>query len=134
TGASFSQMEGLSYFIAAESKHPREAYRFLEWAMSAEVQAQQTLKGSSSARKSTYEDPRVKELPYTSTFLKSVPVAKSKPTIPESNQMPEAMETRVSEIVSGRTSAQAGLDSLALDIQRILGDKVQLRYPVKAAR
>ena len=41
------------------------------------------------------------------------------------------MERRVSEIVSGKASPQAGLDNLALDLQHILGGKAQLRYPVK---
>jgi multiple sugar transport system substrate-binding protein len=131
--ASFSQLEGLTYLIPTESQHPREAYRFLEWAMSAEVQVQQTLKGGASSRKSTYDDPKVIEIPYTSTFLASVPIGKEKPTIPESGQMTEAMERRVSEIVRGRSTAQAGLDSLALDLQRVLGNQARLRYPVKAA-
>jgi multiple sugar transport system substrate-binding protein len=131
---SFSQLEGLTYLIPTESKHPREAYRFIEWAMSAQVQVQQTLQGSSSARKSTYDNPKVKELPYTSTFLASVSVAKPKPTIPESPQMTEAMERHLSEIVSGRISPQAGLDHLALDLQRILGNKARLHYQVKTTQ
>ena len=134
SGAPFSQLEGLTYLIPTESEHPREAYRFLEWAMSAEVQDRQMLKGSSSARKSTYDNPQVKELPYTSTFLASVPIAKPKPTVPESAKMIDAMEHRVSDIVSGRSSAQIGLDNLALDIQHILGGKAKLRYAVKATR
>lgn len=131
SGRAFSQMEGLTYLIPTESKHPREAYRFLEWAMSTQVQVQQTLKGGASIRESVYGDPKVKAIPHTSTFLASVPVAKSKPTIPESAAMIEAMERHVSDIVSGRASAQAGLDSLALDLQRILSGKCQLRYPAK---
>jgi multiple sugar transport system substrate-binding protein len=132
---SFSQLEGLTYLIPTESQHPREAYKFLEWAMSSPVQVQQTLKGSASARISTYDDSQVRDIPYTSTFLASVPVAKEKPTIPESGQMIEAMERRVSDIVSGRSTPQVGLDSLALDLQRILGNRnARLRYPVNAAR
>ena len=131
SGQPFSQLEGLTYLIPSESKHPREAYRFLEWAMSPRVQVQQTLHGSSSVRKSTYDDSAVIALPYTSSFMSSVPVAKPKPTIPESAEMIEAMERHLSEIVSGRTSAQAGLDGLALDLQRILGGKARLRYAVK---
>jgi multiple sugar transport system substrate-binding protein len=134
SGEPFSQMEGLTYLIPTESEHPREAYRFMEWAMSAEVQDGQTLKGSSSARKSTYDSPQVKQLAYTSSFLAGVAIAKPKPTVPESAQMIDAMERRVSEIVSGHSSAQTGLDDLALDLQHILGDKAKLRYPVKATR
>lgn len=130
SGEPFSQMEGLTYLIPTESKHSREAYRFIEWAMSAPVQLQQTLQGSESARRSTYDDARVRELPYTSTFLAGVPVARPKPTIPESAEMTEAMEQHVSDIVSGRASAQAGMDNLALDLQRILGHKARMRYPV----
>jgi len=128
--ASFSQLEGLTYLIPTESKHPREAYRFIEWAMSVQVQVQQTLHGSSSVSKSTYNNPAIIALPYTSTFVASVPVAKPKPTIPESAEMTESMEHYLAEIVSGRTSAQAGLDRLALEFQGILGNKARLRHPV----
>jgi multiple sugar transport system substrate-binding protein len=128
-----SQLEGLTYLIPAQSPHPKEAYRFIEWVMSDPVQVQQTLDGGSSIRKSVYEDSRVKEKPYTSAFLASVPIAKEKPTIPESSQMTEAAERRLSEIVTGKESPQSGLDKLALDLQNILGGKVKLRYPVHAA-
>jgi multiple sugar transport system substrate-binding protein len=134
TGEPFSQLEGLTYLIPKESAHPREAYRFLEWAMSAQVQEQQTLKGSSSLRKSTYDSSEVKKLAYTSAFLASIPVGKAKPTIPESAQMIEASERRLADIVNKRSSSQTGLDNLALDFQRILGDKARLRYPVRATQ
>jgi len=127
-------MEGLTYLIPTESKHPREAYRFLEWAMSAQVQVQQTLKGGASIRKSVYDDPSVKAIPYTSTFIASVPVAKPKPTIPESAAMIEAMERHVADILNGRASAQSGLDSLALDLQHILGIKGDYGIHSKPAR
>ena len=133
SGEPFSQLEGLTYLIPTESRHPREAYKFVEWAMSSQVQEQQTLDGSASLRRSTYKSPGVVALPYTSAFLASVSVAKSKPTIPESAAMTDAAEQRLFQIVSGRTSPQSGLDELALDLQRILGAKARLRYPVKAA-
>jgi multiple sugar transport system substrate-binding protein len=127
----FSQLEGLTFLIPTESKHPREAYRFIEQALSTQVQVQQTLNGSGSCRKSAYEDPQVSAIPYTSTFLASVPVAQEKPTIPESAPMTEAMEHRLSEIVTGKISPQAGLDGMAVDLAGILGAKTHLRYPIK---
>lgn len=129
----FSQLEGLTYLIPTESREPREAYRFIEWAMSAQVQTQQTLMGSDAVSKLTYEDPRVKEIPYTQTFLASVPVAQEKPTIPEASQMTEATERRLSEIVTGKESPQSGLDKLALDFHQILGSKAPMRYPPHGA-
>lgn len=100
--------------------------------MSEPVQVEQTLRGSSSVRKSTYDDPVIKKLPYTRAFLASVPIAKPKPTVPESDPMTEAAERHIFEILSGWNSPQQGLDALAIDLQRILGGKARLRYPVKA--
>jgi ABC-type glycerol-3-phosphate transport system substrate-binding protein len=134
SGQPFSQLEGLTYLITAKSQHAREAYKFLEWAQSQPVQVAQTLRGSSSVRKSTYDDAAVEKLPYTTAFLASVPIAKPKPTVPESDAMTQAAVKRLYEIVSGKSSAQQGLDALALDLQSILDDKARLRYPVKATR
>lgn len=134
SGAPFSQLEGLTYLITARSQHAREAYKFLEWTQSQPVQIAQTLRGSSSIRKSVYSDSAVQKLAYTSAFLASVPIAKPKPTLPESDEMTQAAVKRLYEIVSGKTSAQQGLDALALDLQHILGGKARLRYPAKASR
>ena len=130
SGAPSGQLEGLTYLIPTASQHPREAYKFLEWAMSAPVQTRQTLNGGGSLRESTYTDPDVKRLAYTPAFLESLPLAKSKPTVPESDQMTEAMERRLFEIVSGRATPRNGLDALAVDLQNILGAKARLRFPV----
>jgi multiple sugar transport system substrate-binding protein len=127
----FSQLEGWTYLIPKESKHPRESFRFIEWAMSPDVQIQQTLKGGASPLKSTYEDPRVKQIPYIPTYLSSIPVAIPKPTIPESEQITEVMQRGLSEILTRKRSPKEGLDMLATEIQRILGQKSKLRYPVK---
>jgi len=130
-GKPFSQLEGLTYLLVAGSPQSREAYKFLEWAMSQQVEDAQTLYGSPSARKSTYENPAIRNLPYTSVFLASVPLGVPKPTVPESDEMTQVAVERLSEIVSRKTSPQAGLDSLALDLKRILGDKSRLRYAPK---
>jgi len=47
--------------------------------------------------------------------------------------MTDAMVRHLSDIINRRDSAQAGLDSLALELQRILGNKSRLRYAAKAA-
>lgn len=129
-GAPVSQMEGLTYLLVSNSSHTREAYRFLEFAMSPQFQREQTIRGSSSIRKSTYDQPAVKNLPYTPIFLSSVPEAVPKSTVPESDQMTKAAENRLSEMVKGESSPRDGLNALALDLQRILGSKSRLRYPI----
>lgn len=134
SGKPFTQREGLTYLIPRASKHPREAYRVLEFLMSTPAQEAQMLEGSLSARKAAYDNPQIKQLPYVSTFLAGAPFAIGKPTIPESNEMVEASVKRLGEIISGKASPQTGLDNLALDLRGILGDKSRLRYPVKEGR
>ena len=133
TGQPTAQLEGWSYLIPKESKHPREAYRFMEWAMRKNVQLEQTLKGGASGLKAIYDDPQVQKIPYVPTFLASVPIGKPKPTIPESSQITEVMTQRLSEIVTKKRTPKQGLDQMALDIQRILGSKAKMRYPVSGA-
>ncbi len=130
TGRPFSQLEGWSYLIPKESSHPREAYRFIEWAMSPDVQIQETLKGSQSPMKATYKDSRVSRLPYTPVFLACIPIARPKPTIPESERITEVMQRGLFEIVTRRRTPREGLDMLAVEIQKLLGTKARLRYPV----
>ena len=132
SGKPFSQLEGLTYLITEKSQHAREVYKFLEWTQSQRVQVAQTLRGSSSIRKSTYDDAAIEKLPYTPAFLASVPIAKTKPTVPESDEMTQATVKHLSDIVNHRCSVQEGLDELALDLQQILAGKAQLRYPAKA--
>lgn len=131
TGKPFSQLEGLTYLIPTESTHAREAYRFLEFALSREVQIKQTLDGGSSLRKSTYDDPSVKQLPYTHAFLEALAVGNGKPTVPESPQITDTMVLRLAAIVRGEITPQAGLDMIALDLQSILGEHAHLRFPVQ---
>lgn len=130
----FSQLEGLTYLVPTRSNHPQEAYKFLEFVMSANVQIEQTMQGGNSLRRSTYDDIKVRQLPYTAVFLAALPVAKGKPTIPESSQMTDVMVARLSEIVRGKSTPKAGLDLLALDLKSILGDKARLRFAVKTNR
>jgi len=130
-GKPFSQLEGWTYLIPKESRHPREAYRFMEWALSPEVQIAETFQGGTSPTKATYEDARVRSLPFVSSFLASIPLAIPKPTVPESGQITEVMQKGLSEIVTRKRSPREGLDILALEVQRILGGKARLRYPVQ---
>jgi multiple sugar transport system substrate-binding protein len=130
-GRPFSQLEGLTYLVLARSQYSREAYKFLTWAMSQKVQVAQTLRGSSSVRKSTYDDPQVAKLPYSPVFLASVPYGIPKPTVSESDEMTQAMVRDLSAIVNGKIPVERGLNMMALNIQQLLGGKARLKYPVR---
>lgn len=63
------QIGGQSYYIPVTSKNPEAAYLFIEWMLQADNQIRQQKLGGASARKSTYEDPEVLKLPWTSASI-----------------------------------------------------------------
>lgn len=130
-GEAVAQLEGWTYLIPTESKHPNEAARFLAWAMSQDVQLEQTLKGGASPRPSVYEKKLVQEIPFMPTFLKCVEVGKVKPTFPESAIITETLVRRLSQILAGELSVDDGLDTAAKDINEILEGKCKMRYPTE---
>lgn len=67
------QVEGWSYFVPKLSKKPGLAWLFMQWAMGTEQQKAQMRTGGQSAVRATYDDPEVRNLPYTpvALYLKS---------------------------------------------------------------
>ncbi len=125
----FSQLEGWTYLTPSGARRPREAFRFMEWALSQDVQIDECIQGAQSPRKSTYLDLRIKNLPFTQVFLDSVPVAKPKPTIAEGNRITDIIIVGLHDIVTRKYAAKRGLDAIARQIHSVLGTKAVLRYP-----
>jgi multiple sugar transport system substrate-binding protein len=123
------EIGGQSYYIPASSKNPEAAYLFAEWMLQADNQIRQQKLGGSSPRKSTYEDPEVLRLPWTSTSVAAL--ARTNPamlyTVPESLQIGETIELAISEILADRKSVEDGLNWAAQELQRILKGKAEIR-------
>jgi multiple sugar transport system substrate-binding protein len=128
-GKPFLQLEGWTYLIPTKSKHTQEAYQFMEWAMRPDVQLRQTLAGGSSCMKSVYENKDVMAIPYVPTFYSGLSHGIPKPTFPESNQLTEVIQRGLSSIVTKQLSPKAGLDAIAREIKRVLGNQTRFRYP-----
>jgi multiple sugar transport system substrate-binding protein len=125
------EIGGQSFYVPTTSKNPEAAYLFMEWIMGREVQIEQQKLGGASARVSTYEEPEVLALPWTSASIDAF--ANTHPsmlyTVPESLQMGDVIQLAISDALAGNKTVKEALDWAATDIKRILGDKADLKFP-----
>jgi multiple sugar transport system substrate-binding protein len=122
-----AQIAGATYFVSRYAHHPSEAFLFDLWLMGKDRQIKQELSKGSSARKSVYEDPRVRELPYSSAIARNLGVARAMiDTVPETSQISEIIETAISEVIAGKKDTRQSLDQAALEINRATNNKATL--------
>jgi ABC-type glycerol-3-phosphate transport system substrate-binding protein len=94
-------------------------------------QIQQELAGGASARKSVYQDSRVLELPYALPDAQSLAVARNMiDTSPETPQIADIIEAAISDVIADKKTPRQGLDRAAIELNKLLGDKAPLKYPV----
>lgn len=126
-----AQIAGSTYMVSRNSKHPSEAFQFELWMLNRDNQIQQELAGGASARKSVYQDPRVLELPYALADSQSLAVARNMiDTSPETPQISDIVETAVSDVIADKKSAHQALDWAAVELNKVLGSRAPLKYPV----
>jgi len=126
-----AQIAGSTYMVSRNSKHPSEAFQFELWMLGRDNQIQQELAGGASARKSVYNDRKVLELPYALADSQSLAVARNMiDTSPETPQISEIIEAVVSDVIAGKKSARQALDWAAVELNKVLGDKAPLKYPL----
>lgn len=122
-----AQIAGATYFVSRYARHPNEAFQFELWLLNKDRQITQELARGSSARKSVYDDARVRELPYSSAIAQNLAVARAMiDTVPETPQISETIETAISDVIAGKKDARASLDQAAVEINRITNNKAPL--------
>jgi multiple sugar transport system substrate-binding protein len=130
-----AQIAGATYFVSRYARHPNEAFEFELWLMSRDRQIGQELARGSSARKSVYEDSRVRELPYSSAISQNLAVARAMiDTVPETPQISEIIETAISDVIAGKKQARQSLDQAAVEINRATNNKASLSSAPSASR
>ncbi len=126
-----AQIAGSTYMVSRNSKHPKEAFQFELWMLRRDNQIQQELAGGASARKSVYQDSRVLELPYALPDAQSLAVARNMiDTSPETPQIADIIEAAISDVIADKKTPRQGLDRAAIELNKLLGDKAPLKYPV----
>jgi multiple sugar transport system substrate-binding protein len=131
TAGRVHEIGGQSYYIPVTSKNPEAAYLFIEWMMEAGNQIRQQKLGGASPRKSTYDDPEVLKLPWTSASIAAL--GHTEPamlyTVPESLQIGDVIQLAISDALANRKPVKDALDWAALEIKKLVGDKAELKYP-----
>ena len=127
----FHQIGGQSYYIPVTAKNPEAAYLFIEWIMQADNQIHQQKLGGASARKSTYNDPDVLKLPWTSASIAALEHTHPAMlyTLPESLQIGEVIKSAISDALAERKTVKEALDGAASEIKKLVGNKAVLKYP-----
>jgi ABC-type glycerol-3-phosphate transport system substrate-binding protein len=120
--------------VSRYSKHPKEAFEFELWMLRRDNQIQQELAGGASARRSVYEDQKVLELPYALADSQSLAVARNMiDTSPETPQISDIIETAISDVVADKETSRQALDWAAIELNKVLGSKAPMKYPVAPA-
>jgi multiple sugar transport system substrate-binding protein len=117
--------------MPASAPHPREAFAFMQWAMTHEVQLAVTLNGGFSPRASVYDDPalqRARRL-HMWMFPNLIEGAVPAMMIPEAEQIAQTMAAELSRIVRAEVAPKAGLDRLARRLEQMLAGKARRRFP-----
>lgn len=109
-----------TYMIPAQSKHPKEAYQFFEWALSKETQKKWAMLGGIPARESVFKDPEVSKIEYMPMTLEALKISDLRPRISEWGEMDSAMSEELHKAVTKQTSPKDTLDNLQAEFERIL--------------
>ena len=126
-----AQIAGSTYMVSRNSKHPKQAFQLELWMLRRDNQIQQELTGGASARRSVYQDPRVLELPYALADSQSLAVARNMiDTSPETSQIADTIEIAISEVIADKRNPAEALNWAALELNKSLGSKAPLKYPV----
>lgn len=129
-----AQIAGSTYMVSRNSKHPKEAFQFELWMLRRDNQIQQEMAGGASARKSVYQDPKVLELPYALADAQSLAVARNMiDTSPDTPQIADTIEIAISDVIADKRNSRQALDWAAVELNKSLGSKAPLKYPVTEA-
>ena len=120
-GQTGSPLGGQSYVISAGTKHPFEAYKFIEFMSSADSQsaiarANHTL----PTRRSAYQENGVSSDRFISKFFSLMPTAVATPAIPQNQSLFDALDPNIATALYGYQSPVAALNAVADAWKRLL--------------
>ena len=113
-GGQGSPVGGHSYVISRTAANKSAAYTFIQWIDQAQNQEQLAIKNNLlPTRKSAYARPGVKANPILQAFLAQMKVARNRPVTPAGGSIYVDFGPNVQRILTGKTSASAGMLAVA---------------------
>jgi multiple sugar transport system substrate-binding protein len=120
-GKRVAQYGGWAFYINADSRHPKEAFRLIQWLNRPDVQLRWAKMGGLPSTVSTFENPEYLAIPYHRAEREALQHAVAWPREPYSEEINSKAIDRIARAVSGEVAPQAALDALAEDVGRIIG-------------
>jgi len=115
---------GCNLVLFKGSKHKEAAWKFIEFMSQPDIQVEwYRLTTDLPAVKSAWQDPFFKDKPMLRVFGEQLNYTKAPPNIPEWEQIADAMQRRMEELILGKMNLFQTLGTLTNDINEILGKK-----------
>ena len=117
-----STLGGWHLGIARESRHPEEAWRFIEFLTSAEAQKTMALRaGLHPARRALYEDPDLLAAqPHLPELGPILAAARPRPVTPFYPMVSQVLQSEFSAVLAGLRDPETALRSAHLQIQHVM--------------
>jgi len=118
---------GCNLVIFRDSKHKDIAWKFIEFMSQPEIQVEwYKMTTDLPAVKSAWQDRFFRDKPMLRVFGEQLNYTKSPPNIPEWEQIADAMQRRMEELILGKMNMSQALGKLSLDINEILRKKERM--------
>jgi len=115
---------GCNLVLFKGSKHKEAAWKFIEFMSQPEIQVEwYKMTTDLPAVKSAWRDPFFDDKPMLRVFGEQLNYTKAPPNIPEWEQIADAMQRRMEELILGKMNLFQSLGTLTNDINEILGKK-----------
>ncbi|MCK9858646.1 sugar ABC transporter substrate-binding protein [Paenibacillus sp. ATY16] len=114
----FGTLSVWNWCVAADSKHPKEAYELAAWLTSKETEKAMSLKdGQMPGRQSLFSDPELSaKYPFFPAVGEAMKQADTQPLIADAPKLMDQLATALSAIAVGNTDPQAALAQVQQDM------------------
>jgi len=109
-----------TYVIPKESKNPENAYKFLMWAVSKDVQKKLTQLGAIPCRESVLNDSEISQIPFMPATLEAFKISDNKPRIAEWGEMDTVMQEQIHMALTNQIEPEKALDNIQEQYKKIL--------------
>ncbi len=118
---------GCNLVVFQGSKHKEASWKFIEFMSQPEIQVEwYRLTTDLPAVKSAWQDPFFDDKPMLRVFGRQLNYTKAPPNIPEWEQIADAMQRRMEELILGQMNLFQALGTLTNDINEILEKKQRM--------
>ncbi len=129
-----SYLGGSNLVIFKNSKNPELAWKFVQFATSRKMQTQwYEISGTLPSRQDSWEDPVLSNEPELKAFRIQLETAEPPPSLPEWEQMADAISRRMEQAVYGQYSPEETMALLNNDLEIILRERATRQPPLLKA-